>query len=395
MIDLREHGGPFGGSKGGALNVYVQPDEPSKKDGIWVKADTKFNELSIDTTLFSDVSDLTEINTIQETFFISIVSHKGVHLMGVEDDTGVHYLYNPDTNKITELPNHPLKSINSSDAANASTIYLNGHVYYFGEDRRNRNEVYRYDVDNQIWLHIATAPETLRNTQSFTDGTNIYLVGGASKSEQVKVRRFNLNANTFTQLEDSPEPYTADNRSNSNFYTLTGKAYNGWCIFDMLTETWSRPRNGEDYRVYLPDNQQMAKINNFILHMNPNSLYVNSLEFFTQETYRLTQSLGRNYKLLSSYKNSLYLFETLRTETKVYKIDFYPNHTKEYALHLLKKGDAIQSFQTALIKPMVETLGDGGKLLSEELAIAQLFYDGVFQDHVFYYGDGKKWIRGI
>ena len=106
-----------------------------------------------------------------------------------------------------------------------------------------------YKFDGTTWTPIASLPIALEFPSAVTDGTNIYILGGAEPTAgtpQTTVYRYNVAANTYTTLA----PFTVGTWNQATIY-LSGKIYK-FCgtgpatsstnvleIYDVAGNTWT------------------------------------------------------------------------------------------------------------------------------------------------------------
>ena len=80
-----------------------------------------------------------------------------------------------------------------------------------------------YKFDGTTWTPIASLPVALEFPAAVTDGTNVYILGGAEPTAgtpQTTLYRYNVGPNTYTTLA----PFTAGTWNHAAAY-LGGKIY--------------------------------------------------------------------------------------------------------------------------------------------------------------------------
>ena len=96
------------------LNIFTQPLEPSKKDGIWIKTDEKinYNEVQIVNNIEPLISSYTKLANIPWYFKkgSAVAIGTDIYLLGGNEGDGryiYNYKYDTVTNKYTKLKDIP------------------------------------------------------------------------------------------------------------------------------------------------------------------------------------------------------------------------------------------------------------------------------------------------
>ncbi len=121
-------------------------------------------------------------------------------------------------------------------------------LYTFGGVSNGAPVANSYKFDGTTWTAIAATPQGLEYASTVSDGTNIYVMGGASTAgtPQTTNYRYNVAANTYTTLA----PFTTGTWNHCAVY-LNGKIYkfggtgpgtsptNALEIYDIAGNSWS------------------------------------------------------------------------------------------------------------------------------------------------------------
>src|SRR3954470_5341779 len=83
-----------------------------------------------------------------------------------------------------------------------ATVTLNGILYVFGGINSGASSTTSYKFDGTTWTPITSLPQALEFAAAVTDGTSIYVVGGALPGgvPQASLFRYDVAANSYTPL---------------------------------------------------------------------------------------------------------------------------------------------------------------------------------------------------
>lgn len=156
--------GQSGSSNG--LNIFAQPNEPNKKDGIWIKTNEKYK--------------------YEKVRFV--------------DDFGLT------SSKYTKLSDIPYSFFYDGTALAVGTdIYLVG----------DRRYIYKYNAINNEYTKLTDIPSNCEAINVTKVGTNIYLLGGISSYYDYK---YDILTDTYTKLSISPTYFLRSNCSSRYGY---------------------------------------------------------------------------------------------------------------------------------------------------------------------------------
>ena len=155
--------GQSGSSNG--LNIFAQPNEPNKKDGIWIKTPEKYK--------------------YEKVRFV--------------DDFG---LTSSQYKKLADLP---------SDFNTGSAVAIGTDIYLVGD----RRYIYKYNAINNEYTKLTDIPSNCEAINVTKVGTNIYLLGGISSYYDYK---YDILTDTYTKLSISPTYFLRSNCSSRYGY---------------------------------------------------------------------------------------------------------------------------------------------------------------------------------
>ena len=159
------------------LNIFTQPLEPSKKDGIWIKTDEKinYNEVQIVNNIEPLISSYTKLANIPWYFKkgSAVAIGTDIYLLGVNEGDGryiYNYKYDTVTNKYTKLKDIPYELYDGSAVSIETDIYLLG-----GSNSTKYN--YKYDTLTNSYTKLEEIPYEFYNGSAVSIETDIYLLG--------------------------------------------------------------------------------------------------------------------------------------------------------------------------------------------------------------------------
>ena len=176
--------GQSGSSNG--LNIFAQPNEPNKKDGIWIKTPEKYKYEKV---RFVDDFGLTssqykKLTNIPFDFRNSSAVAIGtdIYLLGGGSSPyNYNYKYDTLTGSYTKLTNIPFEFQNSSAVAIGTDIYLLGG----GSDHTNYKNNYKYNILTDSYTKLKNIPYNFYSGSAVAIKTNIYLLGGGYYGNEV------------------------------------------------------------------------------------------------------------------------------------------------------------------------------------------------------------------
>ena len=191
------------GSNAG-LNIFIQPLEPSKKDGIWIKTDEKYKYDKVE--MVSNIEDrYTKLDDIPYKFYhgSAVTIGTDIYLLGGrgQDSSSYYrnnYKYDMLINEYTQLAKIPYNFFDSSAVVIGTDIYLLGSGFS-GDGNKN----YKYDTITNEYTQLANIPYEFYNGSAVAVGTDIYLLGGSYNSKRYNYK-YDILTNKYTKLEDIP-----------------------------------------------------------------------------------------------------------------------------------------------------------------------------------------------
>lgn len=230
--------GQSGSSTG--LNIFTQPDEPSKKDGIWIKTNEKykFENIQFVNTLKSlenNYIDIPSVPIIARSITnigtnIYLGYNSGIYKYNIltglytkissetmsKSCTSVNtdiYTYNNTSSKCQLIKYDTMsnkkttvKEIQNFDGV--GIISIDNNIYIFGK-YNSKTTMYKYDVLTEDIIELSSISYTFSIYAATAVDTDIYLF-----FEEDKAFKYDTLTDKFTQLTDCPFTFTYSYNSN-------------------------------------------------------------------------------------------------------------------------------------------------------------------------------------
>lgn len=178
----------------GKANVYLQRNEPTEKEGIWIQA----KDLD-----YENVKLIQEIPNVGgwENENISLLPFDfqrggacaidtNIYLFGGSANTTTAYKYDTVLQTYTKLTDIPYEFYNTNITSVGTDIYLFG-------GQGNQTIAYKYNTLTDTYTQLATPPVELRYGTVIAIGTDIYITGsGSSAAEQ----KYDTLTDTYTEV---------------------------------------------------------------------------------------------------------------------------------------------------------------------------------------------------
>ena len=218
------------------LNIFTQTEEPSTKDGIWLKTSNTYDDvLNISDT----PNTYTQMADIPYEFYDGSVVSVGsnIYLLGgfAKNNHQKNYKYDTTTGNYTRKSSIPYEFYDGSAVSVGSNIYLLG-----GTDGKTTN--YKYDTTTNYYTSKSSIPYEFYMGSAVAIGNNIYLLGGVSGAYK-KNYKYDTTTDTYTKMADIP--YSFDSGSavaiGNDIYILGGdySKTNNY-KYDTLTDTYTQ-----------------------------------------------------------------------------------------------------------------------------------------------------------
>ena len=220
-LEGKASGGDSGGGSGGgsSLNLFIQPDEPATKEGIWLQTDEELSD-KITVTNQSYVAETTLGTWVKHTASIALFS--------------------------------------------VCTAKCGDWIYGFGAGGVTNNAKYNINTKETVTL-AAWTEQRASTSAAVTIGTDIYVFGGYGWSTSKYAYKYDTLTDTYVRLEDTPYPvYGGVAIAIGDYiYIICGQSYN------TSTSRWS---NGRSMLKYDTVNNTYTTIANAPMYMYHNAV---------------------------------------------------------------------------------------------------------------------------
>lgn len=220
------------------MNVYIQTTEPTKKEGIWFNTDNpldtedyKLSNNGVNINLTLDTSRMQM--PFKSTAFASVYYNDAIYVL-----VGNVYKYDIKNNVWGVVSTAPSPGANSNDAV------LYGDDIYV---QIGTTDFYKYNISKNTWTKLADLPFTQPATYTLVNGY-IYTIGGSYYSTYYSyVYKYNIATNTWTKLKDMAETSNQHKAValGTNIYVgpLVTSYDSNFNKYDTLTDTWTKVAN--------------------------------------------------------------------------------------------------------------------------------------------------------
>lgn len=387
---------------GGMLdyNLYAQPSEPAKKEGIWIKSDHGYTNANVDNQVFLANSWLTDSFATPPTNLWCknpLIVGSDVYLLDTNFGQ-LFYKYSTITNTWTTLANYG----NIADGP-VSTIVQDNYIYALLYVTTSTYKLCRYSISNNTWTQIAitgTAPSESASICKPIIDNKVYGFTG----------NICFNWLTFT-WESATMVCTIATATGYDYVSIGAKNYvatkPNLSIYDMVTNTYSTVPlpsgygycyasaivvGGDIYFFGVADGTSGGFDNE----------YGNKAFKFNTDTLTWTalpnvpQYVGFPILFLINFQIHVCGYKTGTSSTVTPWQKVFTITSKQYAedtFILLRNSDRSGSYCTELVTAQGIT-GSLYTRFADWFNDAMLFYGGTLHNEFpTYYGDGTKYVK--
>ena len=395
------------------LNIYVQPTEPVRKEGLWIQKERPAN-------LYFKHQDVTAqgamIKTQLNDMLYDVTAQGGAvtvgdyaYIFGGANQTNVSYFvskYNYKTGEFTKLGNIPVMFYAEPLCALGTDIYLLCGI----GGASDANKLYKFDTITETWTQCASRPRP--NTGSFIEaGSDGKLYSGGCDWSSTQGQNFycyDPATNRWTEVARPPMSISySPTWSYKDGIYLFGSNYgsNKKCYrYDITTNQWTllttMPANfSADEWLYTQDGKALilgtATTDDKTVQDTTTAIYEYDIE---NNTFTRLPNLEENVKWIRMacwYDGSLYTFGGAGHPRKSYKwtppfINTDELNDNTYFLTLTGTKNTFNLYSNDMMLDQLRensliTVGDVYSFTKET---------GLVKENNIYYGDGTKWTRG-
>ncbi len=371
--------GQNGGYNG--LKIFVQQNEPNKKDGIWIKTNEqyKYDNVYFTNDYLSILNRYEEVSNIPYNFYIgsAVAKENKIYILGGGSERNNNYRYDVQSNTYTKLKDIPYKFYSGGTSVIVEDIHLLSGYY------NNSNKFhYRYDVQSNTYTKLTDAPYDIYDCSAIAKDNDIYILGGRYDY----IYKYDTVNNEYIKLKQN---FTDDSLMGGkaalidNDIYLFGNGQKGY-KYNILTNTFTEiERVPFDY------------INDTVVGIN-NNIFL----------------LGSSYKSGSAYEYGKYNYK-YDTLTNTYKkledipYDFIEGSTVAIGNDIYLLGGSssmnnVYKYKTYLENKNIFIKNENDKLKTNLSNILKIYFSEIIiydnyepKDYPIYYGNGTEWIEII
>ena len=289
------------------LNVFAQLQEPSKKDGIWIKTEEtivnenktlpeiskyKFDNIEIRNTIsknqFKPIVPIPYIfyNYLTDgNFGTGVATKKAIYFFGGVSNYTKATKYNLITNEYINLNNIPYTF------HNGSAVIVGDYIYLFGLELNNfYNVAYKYNILTDEYTPIKNIPVSFQNGSVVAIDNNIYIFSGT------KAYKYDITTNEYVQLANIPYSFKGDAVAIGNSIYLFG------------SDNSSFNKNAYEYNLTADTYTKLADIPFRFKKYNSSAVATNTEEiylFLANDLYRYNTTTN-TYEILTEIPSNLH-----------------------------------------------------------------------------------------
>lgn len=393
---------------GSAVNVFMQPKEPTKKEGIWFETgDYKYTDLAI-------MNELPDLSPKEWKSFTSnrdrVFQHSAVacgdnfYIFGGRTySSGGTSWSNGFNCKAGNMWSLAYCTILQADMY--STVAIDNVIYFIGgwDTPMATDDICKYDIASNTYSRIGTLPAKRCLGRAVAIGTDIYHIGGktgSSSSGTKNIYKFDTLTNTITESITGPiacrENYVA--AIGTDIYIIgDGGTSTSAYKFDTLTNT----------SVQIADTP-ITGIGTALVYNNKIYLFpMESTDVYRYDpdtdTYEivpiLKRKVARYYNIMLAGSDGFYdtcgspLDDKYTPTSAIYKFPYEYLNAKNYDTDMaIVLQQEENQYSTELVTP--GNIIDGNRLLTNfNDADYYNATDKEIKTLPTYYGDGNGWIK--
>ena len=242
-----------GKASGGEIkpNVFIQEDEPTTKNGIWLKGNYQVDNIVADEGIFVgeewNTTKMSNLKAIPYGFYNGSAVSIGTnaYLLGGKGGFTKVYKYDTLTDTYTQLTDIPYNFYYGS------AVSIEADIYLLGSNEGN-TRAYKYDTLTDAYTQLTNIPYRFYNGSAVAIGTDIYLFGSYDSSYFKCAYKYNTLTDTYTQLTNIPYDFYSGSvvAIGTNVYLFGGHGGDTAAYkYDTLTDTYTSLTN-IPYRFY-------------------------------------------------------------------------------------------------------------------------------------------------
>ena len=359
--------GQIGGNT--ALNIFTQPNEPTKKEGIWIKTPEKYKyeKVQFVDDYDSILADYIRLTDMPFNFAVGVAVKLNIYLLGSRDSdhesNNYNYKYDTLTDTYTKLTDIPFDFSYSSVVAVGTDIYILG-----GEANKNNQKYnYKYDTLTDTYTKLTDIPFKFEGTNSAVAiDDDVYLFNSSYYASEGSYNyKYDTLIDVYTRLSDVPFDFTGglSTSINKDIYLFS---YNNEYKYNTDTDTYIKLAD-------LPESVGGG-----------GAVAIDTDVYIFSGTVQLKyDSIANNYEEITNapvgfpikVSKDIYLIGSNNLENYKYRTNKEVSN-KNILIEVKKHGTKLE------LNKVLETL----------FSNAKIYDNGELQDYLTYYGNGEEWI---
>ena len=375
-----------GKASGGEVkpNIFIQEDEPTTKNGIWLKGNYQVDNIVADENIFAgeewNLEKMAQILPIPYDFYSSSATSIGtdIYLFGSGDSKTNCYKYDTLTNSYTQLTNVPYNFEDGRAISIGTDIYLVGAANY-------RTNCYKYDTLTDSYTKLTNIPYNFAYGSIAKIGTDIYLLGGTDY--KTNCYKYDTLTDSYTKLTNIPYAFYSGQAVSigTNIYLFgAGSITNNCYKYDTLTDSYTKLANIPYNFIY----GSAVSIETDIYLFGGDGGYTTAYKYDT---------LTNSYTQLTNIPYDFAYGSAVSIETDIYLVGGYLNKTKVQVLTLQLKEFSNNSVIILQSSSKYKT-----NIANYGIQNAKFYYDKVYYQNEngellntipTYNGNGTAWVK--
>lgn len=374
------------------LNVYVQPNEPEDKTGLWLATNNKLDYLRY----INPHSEFNTLNvkvdstqTISYRFVSGVAVGSDIYSFGGRpnstSDRDVAFKYNIHTKECTTISSLP------TAISFPGVAHYGDYIYIVGGRTGTTNKlkgVYKYDIINDVYTTLPDIPTACENASVSIKDDYMYIT---SPDLGTSILKYSITTGSCTTIDASVTPYFSC-MYNDKLYLFRADGTNIYAHeFDLQSNTLrniaSIKSKAHIYGKCLQDGCMVYLINSY-------SPY--SITTFNLATGQITQKPVNgidvlHYCVYAFIDNCIYTLGGFNNDGNVYDVYKIPVRSSlnfnSNVVTLFMNGDFSNKYKTNIKYDLVPA----------ETSFWDIRYyeadKGINDTIPIYYGDGTQWIK--
>ncbi len=233
------------------VNVYVQNDEPTSKNGVWIKTTNTYENRYLEydpreSTCGVDRKSMT--TRLQEAATVCIGEY--IYIFGGALQNGAKntaYKFTT-TGRFANISRYDTLTSMPYSAYGLGAVVYNDDIYIFGgrNGGTTYDYAYKFDVSEGTYTQLTSMPEHIGQFGITISGNTVYIVGGTANGGSTRkntLYAYNIDTDTWSTLSNMPAnrnclAVQCIDGCIYSFGGFDGSAYSNAYKYTISTNTW-------------------------------------------------------------------------------------------------------------------------------------------------------------